>query len=351
MFGIFDPEYSRNKILRDGLLAHGIDVVVCFVNPRTHGRWEKYFLLVKRYVALPHHDFSAVLVAFPGQTVVPLARLLFRGLVIYDAFISLYDSSVFDRKTCSPRSVRAYWNWFLDWQSIKLAHLCLFDTQEHITFFHDTYHVSLKKCLCVYVGSDASFFTKSLYEEERVDGPVIVQFYGSFIPLQGVQYIVEAIPHIPQELDVVFRIVGGNEVKVREYRDMLRMHHMDARVDFVDRVPKAELPGYIAQADIALGIFGDTPKTQRVIPNKVFECAVMGKPIITADTPAIREVFADGENIMLCRHADGKDLARVVCELVHNAPLRAHLGAGAFELSCEKLLPERVVVPLLAFLK
>jgi len=47
-----------------------------------------------------------------------------------------------------------------------------------------------------------------------------------------------------------------------------------------------ELPSRIAKADIVLGIFEVTSKVQRVVPNKVYQALAVGRPVITADTPA-----------------------------------------------------------------
>jgi glycosyltransferase involved in cell wall biosynthesis len=89
-------------------------------------------------------------------------------------------------------------------------------------------------------------------------------------------------------------------------------------VTFHERVPYEELPLFISNADICIGIFGDTPKTQRVIPNKIYEYLAMHKPIITADTPAIRELLTDAKNVVLCKTADGEDLARKIRLLQDN---------------------------------
>src|SRR5258705_8813 len=50
-------------------------------------------------------------------------------------------------------------------------------------------------------------------------------------------------------------------------------------VSFVDMVPPPELPRRVAQAAICLGVFGPRAKTDYVIPNKVFQCMALGRPV------------------------------------------------------------------------
>ena len=69
----------------------------------------------------------------------------------------------------------------------------------------------------------------------------------------------------------------------------------------------------IQQADICLGIFGDSEKASRVIPNKVFQILHSGKPLITRDSPAIRELLnPDMTGVYLVPAASPKALADAI---------------------------------------
>ena len=118
-------------------------------------------------------------------------------------------------------------------------------------------------------------------------------------------------------------------------------------ISFIAPVPYGELPVLMAQADVCLGIFGDSPKTDLVIPNKVYEAIAMGKAIITADTPAIRELLNDKENVLFCRKADARDLADKIRLLKNSPDIGDIIGKGARKLFQEKLTENILTAELL----
>ena len=62
------------------------------------------------------------------------------------------------------------------------------------------------------------------------------------------------------------------------------------------------------------------------VQNKVYEGLAMAKPVITGDGPAVRAALTHGENVYLCRRADGADLAQAISILHDDAGLRRRLG-------------------------
>jgi glycosyltransferase involved in cell wall biosynthesis len=103
--------------------------------------------------------------------------------------------------------------------------------------------------------------------------------------------------------------------------------------------------------DICLGIFGNTAKAARVIPNKIYEAAALGKAIITADTPAIRELFTDRQDILLCKRSDPADLAEKIMLLKNDTALRRKIADGALRLFRERCTPAAIGRGLIAELE
>ena len=152
-FGIYEPEYSRNRVLAQGFRENGYEVVECRVDPKRYRGGRKFWYLFREYYKIRNIVFDIVLVAFPGHTVTWFAYILFGRKIIFDAFVSLYNSEVEDRRTVSKRSFSALYYWFLDWISCTLASKILLDTNAHIAYFVKKYHISAEKFTRVFVGT------------------------------------------------------------------------------------------------------------------------------------------------------------------------------------------------------
>jgi glycosyltransferase involved in cell wall biosynthesis len=99
-------------------------------------------------------------------------------------------------------------------------------------------------------------------------------------------------------------------------------------VEMSDWIPYEELAARIQEADVVLGIFGSSVKARMVIPNKVYQAAQVGRAIVTADTPAIREVFRPRESIWTIP-PEPTALASALRDLSRDERLRERLGREA----------------------
>ena len=84
-------------------------------------------------------------------------------------------------------------------------------------------------------------------------------------------------------------LVGDGQTKA----DAVQLaHSLGCRhVSFLDARRGDALRDVLCGADVLLGVFGDSEKTRVVVPNKVVDALALAKPLITADTPAIRRTL------------------------------------------------------------
>src|SRR3989338_4158638 len=319
-FGIYNPSYSRNRILLSGLRQNGVEVVECV--SRSNGI-RKYVDLIKKHRALKR-DYDVMVVGFHGYQVMLLAKFLGKKPIIFDCYSSLYDSEGWDRKLVRPRTPKALYYWFLDWAAMKLADVVLFDTNAHIEYASKEYGIKKEKFKKIWIGAVTDVFRPLPGKDES--GIFTVMFYGTFIPLQGIEYIMEAA-HLLSLEKIHFIIIGNGQEKKKicAYAEYLQLKN----VEFIDYLPQEQIVMEAEKADIFLGIFGNTNKVQRVIPNKVYECLAMRKPVITADTPAIRELFSENE-LALVKTADGASLATGILRLRNERKTRSEIACNGY---------------------
>lgn len=318
-FGNYDSNYSRNRVLIHGLRDNGVEVLEC--NSRRAGL-AKFVELFRKHWRM-RNSYDVMVVGFLGQQIIPFAKLISRKPIVFDSFLSLYDSNVFDRKTVKSDSLKARYYWLLDWLSMYLANIVLFDTEQHIKYASKEFGIKVGKFRRIWIGASDDIFYPA---PKQNMGQFTILFYGSFIPLQGIEYILASAKLLNEE-SVRFVIIGNGQEKKKmlTLSDKLGLND----VEFKDYLEPQLLKNEIAKADVCLGIFGATHKTQRVIPNKVYECIAMQKPVITADTPAIRELF-DPTDLALVESANPQALATAIIKLKDNHDLRDAIAVSGY---------------------
>lgn len=319
MLGAYDLDsYGRGKVLRDGLLANGYTVEVLAPTGLL-----KYFRLSWR---LLKRDYDAIIAT--GHKVFLLSRLLAFGKpVLFDVFISAYDTLVLDRKLVRDGSLKATYIWYADKWMCQLAEHILTINEAYTDFFAKTYGIPKEKMHAVVVGADEHLFTP---RKTRLHDNFIVEFHGSFIPLHGIEYVIDAARRLKQEKDIVFLIAGKGQM-FQAMQERVKKKKLD-NVHLLGFVPWETLVQNVADADVCLGIFATTPKAARCITHKVFEAMAVGKPIITLSSPATRSIFTHGKDAWLVKPGNGKALAKAILHLKQDHELRRRLAENAHRL-------------------
>ncbi|MBI1391156.1 MAG: glycosyltransferase [Alphaproteobacteria bacterium] len=295
-----------------------------------------YPTLVARFLASPKPDilFVPYLGVIDVLVIWPFARM--RGVpVAWDAFLSLYDTIVIDRALIRPGGAMARLVRLIEGVACRAADVILVDTDEHGRYFEAAYAGARKKTRAVLVGAELEIFNAALEGAETSPArPFRALFYGQCIPLHGVRVILEAAALAVDDQSIEWSIIGdGQEADVIERFLGSRPLPM---LNWERWVPYETLPARIAAADVCLGIFGDSEKAGRVIPNKVFQYVAMEKPFISRDSSAMRELFSpDDDGVWLIEAGSPEALLAAVRDAQNaiygrDASLRPlHSGARA----------------------
>ncbi len=372
-FGTYStgPGYPRTAVLVDGLRAAGVEVKECHVplfdgaaskvkavrRPlgvalRTALAWARLALRVHR--AGPR---DAVVVGYTGHADIHLARALSvigRRPVVLDAFLSPWDTVVNDRRLVAKGSLRARALFALERSALRIADLVLTDTAAHADFMAATFRVERSRFVPVPVGSLVRARARApvpvgvgMGHGEGEEARAFTAFFcGSFVPLQGVPFILDAAARAPE---IRFVLAGdgpdGPEVEREVRARALPNLTLERRF-----IPREELEERLAAADAVLGVFGSTEKSLRVVPCKVYDGLAAGLPVVTGDGPGPRELLRDGENALLVDRRSPDSLVRALRRLRDEPDLPDRLRTGARRLARERFSPEAIGLRLKAAL-
>jgi glycosyltransferase involved in cell wall biosynthesis len=165
----------------------------------------------------------------------------------------------------------------------------------------------------------------------------IIAYIGSFSHYEGLDCLIRALPVIRQGIpEVRLLLVGDGEARP-ELERLARELRVEPLVRFAGRVPHETALACYSLADLLVYPRARTATTTLTTPLKPLEAMAMGKAVLASNLPAMREIVRDGENGILFRAGDVKDLATRATRLLANAALRAALG----ELGRRFVLRER----------
>ena len=315
-WGRFDPTYSRNRILRRILTKGGYQLLDFIPKISRFGRFESYFHHLPKadavwVPAFRHRDFTSAR-GYADACGVPL---------IFDPLISSWDKAVFERKKFSESEHRS--KKLLVWEQslFSKADLVIADTAPHATFYIETLHAPPQKTHVVPVGAEEPFFS---VQPHNYTSPPEILFYGSFINLQGPQFIVEAAKRVPH---VNWVLLGEGPLR----KTCTQMAAVAENIRFEQWISYEKLPTRIGKADILLGIFGTSPKAGRVIPNKVYQSLACGRPVITRYSEAYPALLRDSSTtgIVFVPPGNPEALAETVLDMLGSDTDLFRQGKGA----------------------
>jgi glycosyltransferase involved in cell wall biosynthesis len=233
---------------------------------------------------------------------------------VFNPLVSLEDTMVGDRGLVKQQSLAAKGMRFVDRRAFRSADLVVADTAAHARYFVEQFGLPDERVAVCFAAAEDRLFRPGWRPSEDFH----CLFYGKLIPLHGLETILEAARQAPE---IRFRIAGTGQL------EGVLEGGLPENVEWVGWVDHDRIPEELWSAGCALGIFGTTEKAQRVIPNKAFEAIACGAPLITADTPAARELLEDGRDALLVPPGDAGALARAVRRLAADSVLRGTIAA------------------------
>ncbi len=254
-------------------------------------------------------------------------NFLKRDRIINDFFISNYDTYVYDRKKITNKNPRAWWKYFQDLINFKFSKYILSDTNEHFKYWESLFGKFSGEHFVFPVLADKEiYFPRDLKVQSK---KIKILFYGSFIPLHGIDIILEAFSLMEKNgIDFEAKIIGKGQM-YSKMKDLFIKLDLKQVVMNGEIINEKELGEEIREHDIILGIFGNSVKAKSVVPNKVYQALSSKKTIVTMQSKAINEFFSS-DDLITCENTP-EILSSELSNLINNPDLISNISKNGYE--------------------
>jgi glycosyltransferase involved in cell wall biosynthesis len=282
-----------------------------------------------------------------------LAKILGKKVIV-DFYISNYDTLVNDRKLCDRNSFGGKWALFKDKLFLEKADKVIFLNNSESFYYQGVAGVKLEESkisiipLCIDYKKE--LFEKELSRENKEEFNVC--WWGTYIPLHGLENLIEAFAHIEDE-SVRLYLFGNSEEKSIPYQKMLEANNLTDRVFLINdhSFANGKLAPFLKEnCDLAIGNFGSSEKAKTVLVNKLVDALSLGLPCLTRETKATQELLAQDEGVILTG-ADPESIAQNILWASKNKAELIKLGNAGKQKYLDTFSPDAFKVKFLSVLE
>jgi glycosyltransferase involved in cell wall biosynthesis len=328
IFGSYSDHdlYQRNRILVELIEELSEDSIRIRPDTRTtsHGfsagqtlmaRLRRLFSEAKSLWSQRHRlkGFDTIFVPYPAY--LDVLCLWFLGLLrgrrlIVDAFLELHSTVVEDRAMTAPGSLRAGALRAFQRFTLSKADLVLIDTPQQAEILRQELRSLTTEVRDIPVGIDEGVWTPM--PMPPVTQSLKLLFWGTFIPLHGVEHIVAAARLLEERGSrVQFQLIGDGQTADDVARELAReppsnLHWTRKLIDS-DSLRRA-----IGESHLVLGIFGNSAKAASVVPYKVHQALASNRPVVSRESECLNALADSARGLVLCPPANPVALADAI---------------------------------------
>jgi len=308
----YSPRYIRTETLIKGL--NEIKGIKLYQARNSSKGILRYFETLSKLIVIRIlHNPQYYILGFRGYEIFWIVRMITLGkTLIYDHMMSPYDSLINESGTIHKGGLLDRVIRFYEKTILLASDLVLTDTSIHRHYFHELFGTPISKIEAIPVGTDEDLFRPDVsVNTTSGSGWFEVLYYGSFLPLHGMDVILGAAA-ILRDKPIRFTLIGGNRLDLSSFHRMVKQLQLK-NVTHIDWVEFEELPKYIARSDLGLGgPFGETGQARRVITGKTYQFLAMARPVAVGKYNGEESGFEDKVNCLVVPQGNEKALAEAI---------------------------------------
>lgn len=230
--------------------------------------------------------------------------------VLCDFYISFYDTFILDRKRFLPNSFEARKMLKQDRNIIQKANLVMFlNTTEARRYlelvdipYDEKKHITVPLVVEQQTTCKLPYFNSSKRERKNFT----ICWWGSYIPLHGLENIILACKVLKESQKIDFRLYlfGTSDNEAAPYQKQIDNLGLNDVIEINNSYSfnNGKLGEFLENnCDLVLGNFGTSDKARNVLVNKLIDGVAIKAPVLTGESKAPLEFFSSNE-IFYCQN-------------------------------------------------
>ena len=161
---------------------------------------------------------------------------------------------------------------------------------------------------------------------ERADGELVIGTVKALWKVYGIDVLIRAFARVKSALcgRRVKLIIAGDGPELENLEVLCRELNVRADVDFVGRIPNAEVPAFISRMNLFVAL--SHSESFGVAAIEAMACEV---PVVVSDADGFREVVPDGVTGYVVPRGDDAAAAEKILHLLQNPDIATEMGRNA----------------------
>ena len=167
-------------------------------------------------------------------------------------------------------------------------------------------------------------------EKLKLDNFPTIIYAGAMGKIREMDFLLRALVRAKKKIpDIKLLMVGDGDDRTK-LEKLAQSSGIKENVIFTGRVPRSQVPEYIAAADVGISPVPPLPIFQISSPTKLIEYMGMDKPVIGNDIPDQKEVIVDSGG-GICVRYDEEEFASAIIELLDNFDKAKEMGKLGYQ--------------------
>lgn len=275
-----------------------------------------------------------------------LAKLMNKK-VVTEFYISKYDTYVNDKKRVDKNSKNALALKKFDQNIIDFSSDLIFLNNSEKEYYLDVVQRSntTTKIHLIPLATESKMIAQLNYANLKTK-KLILCWWGSYIPLHGLDKIIESAKYLKQsDISFEYHLFGTADKKAIAYQKMIDELELNdvVKIDNTKTFADKSLDKFLIEnCDIAFGNFGDSEKAKVVMVNKAVEAVSMKIPVLSQKTKALGEYFENEETMFFCEPSP-EEIAKTILKISNNPELIKSVSKKGFILYQKRFSKEAYI--------